>query len=563
MRLSPRLVRALPFLSWPRPRADWIGGEVQAGITVGLMLVPQGVAYAAVAGMPLVTGIYASLLPAVVAVLFSSSTRLGVGPTALTALLVGASLTGLAAPGSPQWVTLAVWLALISGLLQVAMGTVRVGWLMNLVSAPVMTGFTQAAAVLILGSQLPAVFGVDGTGLQLLLHPHLEWEATLYGAAAIAVLLAGKRWLPRWPTAIVLLGASSALAWATNYELRGGAVVGDLPSGLPQLGLPTMIDADTFARLLVPALVITLMSFLETASSAKVESQRDGTRWNENQDLIGQGLAKIASGLSGGFPTSASFSRSAINLYAGAKTGWATVFSVVVVLVALLWLTPALHHVPQAVLAAIVVTAVFNLIKPRAFAAVWRVSRVEGAICGLTFALTLATAPKIYIGVLAGLLSSLSHFLYRRLHPRIIEVGLHADGRMRDRHLWQLPPVASDVYAFRMDAPLDFASATAFDRAVVAQLAQQPGLRHVCLFAQAINYVDVSGAEAFGQLRRFLQGRGIVLHVTGLTLPAERVLRDAGLLVEGPWLRLYRTDGEARAALAALPDSALPPAGTP
>jgi SulP family sulfate permease len=298
--------------------------------------------------------------------------------------------------------------------------------------------------------------------------------------------------------------------------------------------------------------MITLVSFLETASSAKIDNGRAGKLWNENQDLIGQGLAKIASGLSGGFATSSSFSRSAINLYAGAKTGWATIVCVALIGLALLWMMPLLYHVPQAVLAGLVVTAILGLIKPRAFAQLWRVSRVEAVTAGVTFALTVVAAPDIYWGVLAGLLMSLSHYMFRHLHPRIIEVGLHADGSLRDRHLWHLPPLAPDIYALRMDAELDFASASTLERAIGQQVAARPGLRAVCLFAQPINRVDVTGAEVFGSIRQSLAARGIALFLSGLKLPAQTVLENAGLLAPDPLLASYRTDAEALAALAAL-----------
>jgi len=548
-----RLQRWLPFLGWARPSREILVGELWAGLTVGMMVIPQGVAYAALAGMPLVTGIYASLLPALVAVLWSSSQRLGVGPTALSALLVGTSLTGLADPGSPEWVTLAVWLALLSGLLQLLLGIGRCGWLLNLVSSPVLTGFTQAAAILILLSQLPALIGLDGPLLQLLKHPAVDLQALAFGIGSLIALSAGKRLAPRFPTLMALVACSAVVSAWLGFAKGGGAVVGTLPAGLPVLHWPGALSWSLLGQLALPTMIITLVSFLETASSAKVDNQRGGTRWNENQDLIGQGLGKIASAFSGAFPTSSSFSRSAINLYAGAKTGWASIFSVLLVLVTLLWLTPGLYHVPQAVLAAVVVAAVSSLVQPRVFLRLWRTTPIEGLIGGTTFALTLATAPQLYWGVLAGLLMSLSYFLFHRLHPRIIEVGLHADGSLRDRHLWHLPALAPNLYALRMDAELDFASARSFEQAIVDHLGQHPRLQHVCLFAQPINRVDATGAEIFDQVRRLLAERGITLHISGIKLPVEQALRRGGQLpAEGdsaPLLRLYRTDHEALAQL--------------
>ena len=554
------LARWLPFLKWPRPDAELLRGEFWAGMTVGLMLVPQGVAYAALAGMPLVTGIYASLLPALVAVLWGSSSRLSVGPTALTSLLIGASLTGLAEPGSAQWVALAAWMALLTGALQLLLGLVRFGWLLNLVTSPVLSGFTQAAALLILASQLPALTGLRVPLAELAATPgvqHFDLLGAGMGLGSIAALVLAKRFWPGFPAVIVVMGAAALASRALGYEAGGGAVVGALPAGLPQPYWPGALPWGTLGALIMPVLVITLVSFLETASSAKVEHQEGGTRWNENQDLIAQGLAKISSGLCGSFTTSSSFSRSAINLYAGARTGWATLFACALVLVALLWLTPALHHVPQSVLAAVVVTAITGLIKPALLPQLWRISRVEATIGALTFVVTLAAAPNLYWGVLAGLVVNLSHFLYQRLHPRIIEVGLHPDGSLRDRHLWHLPPLAPRLLALRMDAELDFASASALERTLSERMADFPRLAHVCLFAQPINRIDVTGVETFARLMALVQRQGCTLHISGLKLPVETALRRAGELQESPQLKMYRTDTEALQALRQL--DPLPP----
>jgi SulP family sulfate permease len=559
-----RLARWFPFLGWPRPDRATLRGELIAGLTVAMFVIPQGVAYAALAGMPLVTGVYASFVPALVGVLWSASARLSVGPTALTSLLIGASLAPLAIPGSAEWVSLAAWLALMSGLIQLAMGIGRFGWLLKLVNSPVLVGFTQGASVLIVVSQLPALFGFTGRPLLRLLDgPPPDLIAMAFGLGTMAILWVAKQRWPRWPAAMVVVVIGAAASASIGYALRGGAVVGTLPTGLPAPYWPGAISPGALGTLVLPAMMITLVSFLETASSAKVDNSRAGTLWNENQDLIGQGLAKIASGLSGAFATSSSFSRSAINLYAGAKTGWATVVCVVLIGFALLWAMPLLYHVPQAVLAGLVVTAILGLVRPAAFVQLWRVSRIEAATAFATFVLTIATAPAIYWGVLAGLLMSLSHYMYRHLHPRIIEVGLHPDGSLRDRHLWHLPPLAPDTYALRMDAELDFASASTLERAVAEQLAKRPDLRSVCLFAQPINRVDVTGAEVFGSMRQALASRGVALHLIGLKLPAQTVLERAGLLAPTPLLFSYRTDAEALAALAAPQPVAFSPEPAP
>jgi len=547
--MSAALARWLPFLAWPRPDAHLMRGEILAGLTVSLIIVPQSVAYAALAGMPLVTGIYASFLPALVAVLWSGSPRLSVGPTALTSLLVAASLSGLAEPGSAPWVAMAVWLALLSGLMQLALGIWRFAWILNLVSAPVLSGFTQAATVLIVLSQLPPLTGLQGSWTRVIQSPQVDTTAAAFGLGSLVLLVAGRSLAPRVPTVMLVVVGAGAISYFSGYAAHGGAVVGSLPSGLPSLYWPGTPGWSMLGALVVPAMVITLVSFLETASSAKVENQIERKPWNDNQDLIAQGLAKLASGLTGSFPTSSSFSRSAINLYAGAKTGWATLVTVLMVLAVLLWLTPALYYVPSPVLAAVVVAAVSSLFQPARFVRLWRILPVEAFTMGVTFAVTLVTAPRIYWGVLAGVMASLVAFLHQRLHPRIIEVGLHPDGSLRDRHLWKLPPLAEHLYALRMDAELDFAAASSFERNISEHLIAHPDTRHVCLFAQPINRIDATGVEIFAALRMSLAAQGITLHISGMKLPVEQVLLRAGQLQGDKLLQLYRTDAEIVASL--------------
>ena len=548
----PDLKRWLPFLRWPRPNAALLRGEMTAALTVAVVMIPQSVAYASLAGMPLVTGLYATFLPMLMAALFSASTRLSVGPSALSAVLVGASMLGMAQPLSPEWIALAVWLALLAGGIQLAVGATGSAWVLNLVSSPVLAGFSQAAALLIIASQLPALLGLEGSWRDLL-HgaARINVEACAYGLASVAAMELGKRFAPKLPTVLVVLGVAALLSALTHFEARG-KVIGELPAGLPSFYWPGWPGFDKLSALVVPALVLALVSSLEMASSAKIESQHDGKRWDAGQDLVGQGMGKITSALCGAFATSTSFSRSAITLYAGAKTGWATVCATVVVLAVLLFFTPALHPVPQAVLSAVVVTAVANLFKPRTLWALRRIDKAEAATAFVTFTVTVASAPRIYWGVLTGVVMGLAYFLYHRLHPRIIEVGLHPDGSLRDRHLWNLPPLAPHLYALRMDSGLDFASASALERNIVEHVAEPADIRHVCVFAQPINRIDATGVETFVQLRKMLAGRGITLHVSGIKLPVENVLKRVGALGESPLLRMYRTDAEALAAFALL-----------
>jgi len=544
--------RFLTFRSWPPLSRELARGEVVAGLSVALVMVPQAVAYAGLAGMPLVTGLYTCLVPALLAVLFGSATRLSVGPAALTCVLIGASLNGLAEPGSAEWVSLAVWLSLLSGGLQLVLGLGSYGWLINLVSNPVMTGFTQAAALLIMASQVPALLGVQAWSWnpQTWTAWLTDWPA-LWGLSSLLLLLALRRYKPRWPGVMLVMASASAIGYVSDYQAHG-AVVGPLPSGLPAVYFPLWPGWDVLSQLWLPAMVIALVSFLETASSARIECQRDGRRWDDSTELFAQGLAKLASALSGSFPTSTSFSRSALLLYAGARSGWAVVFSIGFVLLALMFLMPALQFVPKSVMAAAVIVAVMNLFQPRQFLKVWEIDRIEAMTAGVTFLITLLTAPRIFWGVLTGVLVGLSHFLHTRLHPRIIEVGLHPDGSLRDRHLLNLPALAPHLFAVRMDAELDFAAASSFERTLSEHLSKHPDVKHICLFAHPINRIDVSGVETFIQMRKQLTSRNITLHISGIKLPVQNTLAKAGALLPAKGLRFYRTDAEALKALAML-----------
>ena len=535
--------RHLPFLQWPRPTPELLRGELLAGLTVGLMLVPQGIAYAHLAGMPLVAGLYASLLPALVAVLFSASPRLSVGPTALSCLLVTASLAGLAEPGSTRWIELAAWLALLSGLLQIGVGFLRAGWLLSLVNAPVLMAFTQGAGLLIIGSQVLTLVGLPNDWSQVLKGPTLHLPSLAFGLGSYVALALLRRWSRTFPSVLVLVVVAALISAWSGFEASGGRVIGDLPTGLPPLSFPNWPGTETIASLLLPALMVTLVSFLETASSARIDSRDKGQRWNREQDLIGHGMAKMVAGLSGAFPTSTSFSRSVLNRYAGARTGWSVIFSCAVVGLALTF-TPMLHAVPMPVLAAIVVAAVQSLLAPSEFVKLWRVSRVEAGIAVVTFVITVLSAPRLYWGVMAGVVMSLSRFLFLHLNPRIIEVGLHSDGSLRDRHLWNLPPLAPLTYAFRMDADLDFASANDFERNVSQYLSSHPETRHIILIAHPINQIDATGVETIATLLAQLLAQKITVHLVGLKLPVEGPLRAAGLLAPSDRLKTYRTEAE-------------------
>lgn len=556
--------RLLPFLAWPR---QWSGttlrGDLLAGITVALVLLPQSLAYAQLGSLPPHIGLYAALLPAVVGALFGSCAQLSTGPVALTALLTGASILPLARPDTPEFVALAVLLALLSGLIQLALGALRLGWLLNLLSHPVLMGFINAAALIICLSQLPPLLGLAMSRSDQFLADlatalgdaaALHAPSALFGLGALAALLALRRFAPRLPDILLVVGGATLLSALSGFEAAGGRVVGAIPAGLPAFVLPT-VDLNAVAALLPAAFVIALVSFMEVTSSARLISGRTRQPWNHNQELIGQGLAKLASALSGSMPVSASFSRSALNHASGARSGLSSLVTAAVVLLALLYFTPLLWHLPVPVLAAVIVLAVANLIDFGALGRAWRASRDDGLAAALTFAATLAFAPNIQNGILTGLLLSLALMLYRGMKPRIALLGLHPDGTYRDLERFGLAHPHPNAVILRFDSPLTFVTAATFEEGMLRAVRAQPEVRVVLVSGAGINDIDATGLHTLNGLLERLRTQHQRMAFCGLKKQVIDALQRDGL-----WDRLapeaaFRTEQQALDALLPTLDS--------
>jgi SulP family sulfate permease len=548
--------RYFPFLRWPRPTRSTLTRDIWAGISVGLVLVPQSLAYATLAGMPPYTGLYAAMLPAIVGMLWGSSALLAVGPVALTSILVFGSLSSIAAPESAEWVALAIWLALYSGLIQLLLGLFRLGSIVNLVSQPVVTGFINAAAVIIMLSQLPQLLGVQfllqnwsspanfvsilpGTGI-----------SAAFGCAALVLLVGFKRYAPRLPGVLIVTVMGIVGSRLLDYAKQGGAIIGELPSSLPSLSFPPAIPLASHRELWIAALILAVVSFTEAMSSCRVLARKQNERWDENQELIGQGLAKLTSGFSGAFPVSGSFSRSALNLYAGATSAWSSLVATLCVLFSLLFLTSFIRDLPYAVLAAMIMVPVFNLLDYPAFRRLFRISRDDAAIAIVTFVVTLLFSPRLHFGVFAGIGLTMVFFLYRRAHPRIIEVSMHGDGTLRDRARFGLPPIAPGLLAVRMDSALNFLTAAALERFIVDRQRHDPTLRRVLLSASGINDIDASGVDMLESLIQTLHAQDIELDIAALKKQVWEVLERAGFMERIGIEHLFGTDREAVNALA-------------
>ena len=548
----------LPFLAWPAQwREHGLRGDLVAGITVALVLIPQALAYAKLAGLPPHIGLYAALLPAVVAALFGSCGQLSTGPVALTSLLVGASILPLGATAGGDLVGLALLLALLSGLIQLALGVLRLGWLLNLLSVPVLMGFVNAAALIICLTQIPPLLGLAMPHSDHLLVDFvralggldaLQPAAAAFGVGSLAVLVGLKRLWPRLPGVPLVVAATIALSAWTGFAAQGGAVVGAVPAGLPGFSLPPL-RPELIAALLPAAFVVAMVSFMEAASSAKLICGRTRQPWNQDQELVGQGLGKLAAAFTGGLPVSASFSRSALNYANEARTGLSSLVTAAFVLAALLWFTPLLWHLPKPVLAAIILQAVAGLIDTGVMRRAWRASRDDGAAAAVTFLATLAFAPNIQNGVFTGLILSLALLVYRGMRPRVALLGLHEDGTYRDRERFGLPHPHPRLVILRFDGPLSFVTAATFEDAMLGAARAQDGVKIVLVSAAGINAIDATGLHTLASLVERFHVQGQTIAFCGL----KKQVIDA-MERDGVWTRIgkhssYRTEHQALDAL--------------
>ena len=397
-------------------------GDIIAGISVALLALPQGLAYAELAGMPAKYGLFAAALPSLFAAVFASSPYLQTGPVALTALLTYGALQGLSEPFSEEFIELAALLALLVGIIRLLLGVFQLGKITNLLTDSVILGFTNGAAVLIVFSQLPKSLGVDNAeggvlkaGWEALVHPDLwQLDAVLFSLATIFVIFGGRLFHRLFPGVLVAVISGIIISEVTNYQ---GSVVGELTGGF--ISLKFQFDWSSFVDLLLPATVIAIVGFAEPTAIARTFSKEDGSIWNPNKEFVSQGVANLVSALSNAFPVGGSFGRSSLNKFAGAETPWAGAITGAFVL-AVLPLTPLLSELPSAILGATVIGAVFRLIKPKEFFAL-SVKRSDQALIAIgTFIATLITAPRVDRGVILGLLLSFFGYLVHRSKNRKI-----------------------------------------------------------------------------------------------------------------------------------------------
>jgi SulP family sulfate permease len=532
------LNKLFPFLSWRQEISrDTLKADLAAGITVALVAIPQSLAYAQLAGVPAYFGLYAILVPSLIGALFGSSRILSTGPVAMTSLLTAASVIPLAHWGTEQFYTTVVLMAFLSGAVQIALGLARMGVLLNFLSHPVLMGFINAAAIIIGLSQLAPL-----VGLSLRNSPHflvdiahvlvnmdqMHSASLIFGVASLAAMLALKRFAPKLPGVLIAVTLATVASYLVGFEAMGGRVVGEVPQGLPGFSLPAL-DWSTSVELLPMAVVIALVSFMEAMSSCKIIAIKTRTAWDENQELIGQGLAKIAASFNHTMPVSGSFSRSALNLAAGARTGLSSIFTAIAVLLTLLLLTPLLHQLPKPTLAAVIILAVISLLNFRVFREAWTASSRDGIAAATTFVATLLFAPNIQYGILVGMILALVMFLFRTMKPRIVLLGLDENGELQNAERYSLPQFHPQVVAIRFDGQLYFANVNYFEESILYLISNDADIKYVMVDARGINGLDASGVAMLRELVKRLSGNGISLVFYNIKLPVLEVMQRTGL----------------------------------
>jgi SulP family sulfate permease len=682
------LVRIFPFLLWFPVQTTILRGDLIAGVTGALVLVPKAMAYAQLSGLPLYFGLYTAFVPAILGALWGSSRQLATGPVAIVSLMTAAAVTPLAIPFSEEYIGLAMLLTLLVGVIQLALGVVKLGSIVNFVSHPVILGFMNAAAIIIGLSQLDMLLGIPkGRSdhflkdvwemLGFLPQTHLPTLAMSIFALVLMLAMKKVRILAK-PSVLIAVAITSLVSYLAGYELKatagfteiatpsarqriqnydetagrivklsteitalsskireaekaddgrlvaeltyrlditrldlrtlevendkrlrhlrqlafsrddhsqegrasfqqcdepaanrkgdgqswhikkiaegqvvlagGGDVVGKVPAGLPSFRLPSL-NLDAMLQLFTGALIISLVAFMESISMAKAMAGKSKQRIDPNQELIGQGLANIGGSCFQAYPACGSFTGSAINLQAGAKTGFAMVFNGIFVAATLLFLTPCLYYLPKAVLAVIILMAVTGLVTPGALKHTWKASRVDGAVALVTFVVTLLAAPHLDRGIMVGTALSIGLYLYRTMAPRVAVLGRYQDGTLRDVKVNPHLATSPHVTAIRFDGSLYFANVAHFEDAVLASVAGKRDARYLLVVGDGINYLDSSGEEMLHNLVSRLNESGVETIFSGLKKQILDVMRTTGLYQMIGDSNIFATEEQALAAI--------------
>ena len=558
-----KFAKFLPFLAWINEIKDRniLKADLVAGLTVALVLVPQSMAYAQLAGLPPQHGLYASFLPVMIAALMGSSRQLGTGPVAVVSLLTAAAVPTILPEGASmeEYVVYASLLAFMVGIFQFALGALKLGFVINFLSHPVVVGFTNAAAIIIGTSQLNKIFGVVkgdgehtyeqvwGTVINATSDTHIA--TLLISVIAFAIMIAIKKFAPKLPGVLLAVAITTIIAWLIDFGGSaeaggyGGAIVGAIPEGLSPLVIPGF-DFSVMNQMLITAITIGLIGFMEAISIAKAMAAQTKQRLDTDQELIGQGLSNVVSSLFQGYAVSGSFSRSAVNISAGAITGFSSVVTAIIVGITLLFLTPLLYHLPQATLAAVIIMAVINLIKFAPITHAWKVEKHDAIVAIASFVLTILFAPHLENGIVIGVILSLALFLYRTMQPRFTELSAHSGSTMLVNALDNKLDRCEVVSIVKYSGSLYFGNAGYFEDRMLNLIADKHQcLKYIIVDMAGINQIDASGEEMLSGLLDRCSAAGVEI-LFARTEGIEKVLKNSGFMDKHGENRFYerRTD---------------------
>jgi len=573
---GPDWAKSIPALDWlVHYQSRHLVGDIIAGIIVASLLIPQSMAYALLAGLPPQVGLYASIAPAIIYPLFGTSRVLAVGPVAVDSLMVAAAVAPLAPQDSPQYLAFALTLAFLVGVIELAMGLLRLGFLVNFLSRSVISGFISGAALIIAFSQIKHVFGLSiprttsfFESLVVLVGnlPQTNWVALGLGLMSVAILLYFNQPLVKqlkrrgWsdqkilpvsksaPLLVVILG--TVLVWSLQLdETAGIKVVGDIPQGLPALTLP-LFDLQALQLLMPAALAIALVGYMEGFAGGQALASKRREKIDPNQELIAFGAANLGAAVTGGYPVTGGVSRSVVNFSAGANTGLASIITGCLLAVTVLFLTGLFYFLPQACLAAIIITAVYKLIDFGTFQRMWAYDRADGVAWLATFVIVLSLG--VEKGIIIGALIALGLHLWRTSHPHIAIVGRLGDSehfRNERRHPVTTSP---QVLAVRMDESLYFANAKYLENFLNREIADRPDLQSVLLVCSAVNIIDASALEILETLLVDLKGLGIAFYLSEVKGPVMDKLMKIGFIDQLGKDHVFLTTDQAMHTLAGI-----------
>ena len=549
---TTQLAKYLPILDWGRTYdRSTLTNDLVAALIVTIMLIPQSLAYALLAGLPPEIGLYASMLPIILYAIFGTSRALAVGPVAVVSLLTVAAVSKIAVPGTSEYIAAAITLAFLSGLILLALGVFRLGFLANFLSHPVIAGFITATGIIIAASQLKNILGIDANGhtlpdlIRSLAHnrSQVNWVTAVIGVLAMGFLfwvrkgllplLVGLGLAPRIAGIVAKAGPVAAIVvttlivWFFDLAERGVQVVGDVPNGLPPLTMPSF-SIDMWSNLIGAAVLISVIGFVESVSVAQTLAAKKRQRIDPDQELIGLGAANLGASFTGGFPVTGGFSRSVVNYDAGADTPAAGAYTAIGLAGASLFLTPFIFHLPKATLAATIIVAVLSLVDFSILKKTWRHSKADFVAVAATMSISLLMG--VELGVTAGVMVSILIHLYKTSRPHMAIVGQVPNTEHYRNFLRHHVITDPKILTIRIDESLYFANTRVLEDRIYYEVAKQPELQHVVLMCSAVNTIDMSALESLEAINERLKAGGVTFHFSEVKGPVMDQLRATGFL---------------------------------